>query len=36
LLFTTTGSSVTGAVTVIVGYVMRNSDGAMQQSAQQV
>jgi hypothetical protein len=35
LTFTTTGSSSTGAVTVIVAYIVRNSDGAMQQSAQQ-
>lgn len=27
--FTATGSSATGAVTVIVAYVVRNSDGAM-------
>jgi hypothetical protein len=35
LTFTTTGSSVTGAVTVLVAYMVRNSDGAMQQSSQQ-
>ena len=29
ITLTTTGSSVTGAVTVIVAYVVRNSDGAM-------
>ena len=35
LTFTATGSSSTGAVTVVVAYVVRNSDGAMQQSPQQ-
>ena len=35
LTFTTTGSSVTGAATVIVAYIVRNSDGAMQQSVLQ-
>ena len=35
IVFTTTGSSVTGAATVVISYVVRNSDGAMQQSAQQ-
>jgi hypothetical protein len=35
LTFTTTGSSVTGAATVIVAYIVRNTDGAMQQSSQQ-
>ena len=35
LTFTTTGSSSTGAVTVIVAYIVRDSSGAMQQSAQQ-
>lgn len=29
ITFTATGTSVTGAVTVIVAYVVRNSDGAM-------
>lgn len=28
ITFTSTGSSVTGAVTVIIGYIVRNSDGA--------
>ena len=36
LTFTTTGSSSTGAVTVVVSYMVRDSSGAMQQSAQQV
>jgi flagellar basal body-associated protein FliL len=35
LTFTTTGSSSTGAVTVLVAYMVRNSDGAMQPSASQ-
>jgi len=35
LTFTTTGSSSTGAATVIVAYIVRNTDGAMQQAAQQ-
>ena len=35
LTFTTTGSSSTGAVTVIVAYIVRDSSGAMQQTAQQ-
>ena len=35
ILFTTTGSSVTGAATVIINYVVRDSSGAMQQSPQQ-
>ena len=35
ILFTTTGSSSTGAVTVLVAHMVRNSDGAMQQSASQ-
>jgi hypothetical protein len=35
LTFTTTGSSSTGAVTVIVAYIVRNTDGAMQQAVQQ-
>jgi len=29
ITFTATGTSLTGAVTVIIGYVVRNSDGAM-------
>ena len=29
ITFTSTGASVTGAVTVIISYVVRNSDGAM-------
>jgi hypothetical protein len=29
ITFTTTGSSSTGAVTVLVAYVVRNTDGAM-------
>ena len=29
IVFTTTGSSVTGAATVIINYVVRNTDGAM-------
>ena len=29
VLITTTGTSATGAVTVIIAYVMRNTDGAM-------
>ena len=35
LTFTTTGSSLTGAATVIVAYVMRDSSGAMAQPANQ-
>ena len=35
LVFTTTGTSVTGAVTVLVGYVMRDSSGAMSPSSTQ-
>jgi hypothetical protein len=35
LTFTTTGSSATGAVTVVVAYMMRDSSGAMSQPAQQ-
>ena len=31
--FTATGSSVTGAVTVVIGYMVRNSDGSYQPTA---
>ena len=35
ILLTTTGASVTGAVTVIIAYAVRNSDGAMAPSSTQ-
>jgi hypothetical protein len=35
IVFTTTGSSVTGAVTVMISYVVRDTNGAMAPSAQQ-